>query len=91
MILGHQITFFFFLWPHLWHMETPGPRVELELQLPAYTTDMVTLIQALSLIYATACGNARSITHGTRPGVGPISSQGQCWVLSLLSHNRKAK
>ena len=22
---------FFFLWPHLWHMEVPGPEVELEL------------------------------------------------------------
>ena len=29
---------FFFLGPHLWHMEVPGLGVELELQLPAYTT-----------------------------------------------------
>ena len=28
-----------FLGPHLWHMEIPRLRVELELQLPAYTTD----------------------------------------------------
>ena len=27
-----------FLWPYLWHMEVPGPAVESELQLPAYTT-----------------------------------------------------
>ena len=34
-------TFFFFcflLGPHLWHMEVPRLEVELELQLPAYTT-----------------------------------------------------
>ena len=30
--------FFVFLGPHLWHMEVPRPGVELELQLPAYTT-----------------------------------------------------
>ena len=34
--------FFFFLWPHLQHMEVPGPGVESELQLPAYTTAMAT-------------------------------------------------
>ena len=31
-------TFFFFLGPHLWHMEVPGPGMESELQRPAYTT-----------------------------------------------------
>ena len=30
--------FFFFLGLHLWHMEVPRLGVELELQLPAYTT-----------------------------------------------------
>ena len=29
---------FFFLGPHLWHMEVPRLRVKSELQLPAYTT-----------------------------------------------------
>ena len=37
------IFFFFFLWPHLWHVEFPGLGVELELQLPAYTTAAATL------------------------------------------------
>ena len=27
------VLFYFFLWPHMWHMEVPGPGVELELQL----------------------------------------------------------
>ena len=30
--------FFVFLGPYLWHMKVPRPVVELELQLPAYTT-----------------------------------------------------
>ena len=34
--------FFVFLGPHLQHMEVPRPGVELELQLPAYTTATTT-------------------------------------------------
>ena len=35
----HSFDFFlFFSWPSLWHMEIPRLEVELELQLPAYTT-----------------------------------------------------
>ena len=37
-----KILFFFFLGPHPWHMEVPRPRVESELQLPAYTTATAT-------------------------------------------------
>ena len=33
-------SFFFFLWRQLQHMEVPEPGVDLELQLPAYTTAM---------------------------------------------------
>ena len=33
---------FVFLGPHLWHMEVPRLGVELELQLPAYTTATAT-------------------------------------------------
>ena len=34
--------FFFFLWPHLRHMEVPRLGVALELQVPAYTTTTAT-------------------------------------------------
>ena len=34
--------FFFFLGPHLWHMEVPRLGLESELQLPAYTTATAT-------------------------------------------------
>ena len=55
-VLYHHVYFlllffpFFvcFLGPQLWHMEVPKLGVESELQLPAY---------------ATADGNARSLTH----------------------------
>ena len=49
-------------------MELPKPGVELELQLPGYT----------SATYTTAHGNARSLTHGARPGIKPVSS----WMLA---------
>ena len=42
------INFFFFLWPHLWHMEVPGLGIESELQPPAYTVCTATHIQAES-------------------------------------------
>ena len=36
--MGLLILFFIFLGPHSWHMEVHRLGVELELQLPAYTT-----------------------------------------------------
>ena len=44
-------------------------------------------IQATSVTYIAAYGNAGSLTHWTRPGIEPTSSQRQHWVLNLLSHN----
>ena len=38
-----SLAFFFFLGPHLQHMEVPRLGVKLELQLPAYTTATATL------------------------------------------------
>ena len=37
-----SMSFFFFLGPHLWHMEVPRLGVQSELQLPAYTTATAT-------------------------------------------------
>ena len=47
-ILHKIILFYFFLGPHLQHMEVPRRGAISELQLPAYTTDTST--QDLSLI-----------------------------------------
>ena len=41
-VWGQRLLDFFFLGPNLWHMEVPRPGVELELQLPAYTTATAT-------------------------------------------------
>ena len=56
--------FFFFFWPHPWHMEVPRLGVELELQLPTYAT--ATAMQDLShtsVTYTTAQDNAGSPTQ----------------------------
>ena len=56
--------FFFFYWPHPWHMEVPRLGVELELQLPTYAT--ATAMQDLShtsVTYTTAQDNAGSPTQ----------------------------
>ena len=50
---------FCFLGLHLKHMEVPRLRVQLELQLPAYTT---------------VHGNTRSLAHWVRPWIKPASS-----------------
>ena len=53
-LLDH-IFFFFFLGPHLWHMEIPRLGVKLELQLPAYTT--ATAMPDPSSIYNLHCSS----------------------------------
>ena len=65
------------LGPHPWHMEVPRPGVELELQLPAYTTATPHRIPATSATYTTAHDNTRSLTHWARPGIQLSSS----WIL----------
>ena len=65
----------FFLQPHLQHMEVPWLGVQLELQLPAYTT--ATATQGPSCIcdlHHTAHDNAGSLTHRTRPEIKPATS-----------------
>ena len=78
----------FFFWPHLWHMEVPRLRVELELQLLVYAT--ATAMLDLSHIWDwsyTPCSNTGSLTHQARPENETIPSQTLCQVLNLLNHN----
>ena len=44
-------------------------------------------IQAASVTYTAACGNAGPLTHGTWAGIEPTSSWKLCQVLNPLSHN----
>ena len=48
---------------HSQHMEVPRLEVELELQLPAYTTATATRDPSSSVTYTTAHGNGGSLTH----------------------------
>ena len=58
------LPLFFFLGPHPRHMKVPGPGIESELQLPAYTTATATLDpRCMCLAYAAACGDAGSLTY----------------------------
>ena len=72
---GKMDFFFVFLRPHPWHREVPRLGVQLELQLPAYTT--ATATGDPSHICNLHNGNARCLTHWTRPGMEPTSS----WIL----------
>ena len=60
-ILRH-FYFYLFLGPHLWHMKALRLGVELELQLPAYTTATATPDRAMSVTHATY-GHTGSLTH----------------------------
>ena len=73
-------------------MEVSRLEVELEMQLPAYTTATATpQIWATSVTYAAACSNAKSSTHLASPGIEPSSSEIQGWVLNLLNYNKNSK
>ena len=47
-------------------------------------------IRATSVTCTTACSNAESSTHWTRPGIKPASLQRLHQVLNPLSHNRNS-
>ena len=74
-VLYFFIFEFFFLWPHLWHMEIHGLGGELELQLWPMPQPRQHLIQAVSATCAVACGNAGSLAHWARLGVKPILTE----------------
>ena len=63
MKCGNSNFFFFFLsGPHLQHMEVPGLGDESEQQLPAYAKIIATPDLSHICNYATAFGNAGSLT-----------------------------
>ena len=80
-IINQIHFFFFFLGPYLQHMEVPRLGIELELQLPAYTTAM------LDLTYAAACDNAGSLNplREARDQTRILTDTSQ--VLNPLSHS----
>ena len=82
---------FFFLWPHLRHIEVPGPGVESELQLRSTMPQPWQHgIQAASATYATACSNAGSLATEYKARDRTCILLDTNWVLNLLSHNGNA-
>ena len=77
---------------HLWHMEVPGLRVKLELQLLA--TDTARATPGPSCIYSLHTQQLAvtldPLTHWATPGIEPPSSWTLCQVLNPLSHYRNA-
>ena len=72
-------------------MEVPRLGVELEWQLPAYTTTTATAkcqIQVASASYTTACSKAQTLTHWVRSGIEPESSQ---TLARFLTHGATAE
>ena len=82
-----NIFFSFFLQLHLQHVEVPRLGVNMELQLPAYTTATATPDLSHICHLHHSYRNARSLTQWARPGIEPTSSLILCWVLNHLSHN----
>ena len=78
-----KMTFFFFLEPHLQHMEVSRLGVESELQQYWIRASWVT--------YTEACDNARSLMHRVNPGIKPTPSQTLCRILNPPSHNRNSE
>ena len=40
--------------------------------------------------YAASCSNTRSLNHWARPGIEPVSSRRQHWVLNPLNHYKNS-
>ena len=81
--------FFFFLQPHLQHMEIPGLGVELRLQLRPTLQAWQHWIGASSAAYAAAWGNDGYLIHRMRPGIEPVFSKRQRRVLNPLESQQE--
>ena len=89
--LYFYLRIFFSFYGHscgIWNF--PGLRVELELQLAAYTTARALL--DLSWICNLCCSlcNTGSLTSWAWPGIDSVSSWVLCWICNPLSHNGNA-
>ena len=82
-LLFIHFFFFFLVRLHLQHMEVPELGVKSRMELQQSTPQpQQHWIWATSMTYATACSNARSLTHWVRPGIEPASS---CILVRFLT------
>ena len=70
-----------------WARGQIGPAAEAEANATTIATPDLSRICDLCC----TCGNAGSLTHWERPGIELASSQRQCRVLNMLSHNRNSQ
>ena len=82
--VGFFFLSFVFSGPHLWHIEVP--RLGSTRSYSCWLTPQLQQleIQAMSVTYTTAHGNARSLTHWVRAGIKPASS----WMLVEFVNHR---
>ena len=86
-----SFLFLFFLQPHLCGMgKFPGSGSNQSCSCQPRPQPWQLQIWAKPVTYATAGGNARSLTHWARPGIEPASSQALCWVLNPPGHSRNS-
>ena len=83
----HQDFSFCFLGPLPWYMDVPMVGIQLELQVPSYTTVTVTSDPSHVWDYPIAEGQTRSLTHWVRPEMESASSwilvgYVTCWAMS---------
>ena len=85
-------TFFFFLGPHLWHMEDARLGVESELQTSAYATATATATQDLSHVCVLHHSSQQSqiLNPLSETGIKPTLMD-TTWVNNLLNHNGNSK
>ena len=74
----HMYIFFFFLGPHLQHMEVPRLGVNRSCSCRPTPQPQQHGIWAMSATYTTAHSNTGSLTHWARPGIEPTTS----WLLA---------
>lgn len=87
----HRGSFFVFWGPHLRHMDVPrlGGRIRAA-GASLHHSHKQHWIQAATVTYATARGNAGSLTHWAEPGIELASSQRQRQVFNLMRPNRNS-
>ena len=90
IILSFSSFFIFFLWPHLQHMEVPGPGVKLDLQLPAYTTAASMLDPSHICELHHSLKKHWILNPLSKARDRTFTSWTLCWLLNLLSHNRNS-
>ena len=83
-----MLLWFFFVCPHLGHMEVPRLGVKSELSCCPMPQPQQHSIRAVSTTYTAAHGNTGSLTHWARPGIKPATSR---FLVGFVSVNHDGR